>query len=431
MQGSTAQEIYQSLRAAIEAGDMAEGAALPTMRALADRLGVNRNTVAAAYQRLVQSGLAVADGRRGTRVAPRQADGAPAPGMIGGRDLASGNPDPRLLPDLRAIWPAIAEAPPAIYGDPVVWPALGDWATAAFARDGLAGDMLVTSGAVDAMSLCLQSRLKPGDAVALEEPCFLSALRLVRLLGLRPVPVAIDDQGITPSGLAEALRQQPRALIVTPRAHSPTGACLSPARAAELQPLIAAAPDLAVIEDDHFSLLSSAPAVSLAPSAGRWAVIRSLSKFLGPDLRLACVLADRATATAMADRQGATSRWASRWLQAAAATALLAPDMPARLAVAGAAYAERRLALIRALADRGIAAMGAEGINVWIPLGHDDAVAAALARQGWSVLSGAPFRIAGAGGIRVTISDLAPADAQAFAADLGDLLENKPRALPA
>ncbi len=421
MQGSTTQEIYQSLRAAIEGGDLAEGEALPTMRDLAGRLGVNRNTVAAAYQRLVQSGLAVADGRRGTRVAPRQADGMAAPAAIGGRDLASGNPDPALLPDLRAIWPTIAAAPPATYGEPVVWPALADWAHAAFGRDGLAGTLLVTNGAVEAMALCLQARLKPGDTVALEEPAFLSALRLVRLLGLRPVPMAIDDEGVTPSGMAEALRQSPKALIVTPRAHSPTGTCLSPARAAALRPLIAAAPDLTVIEDDHFSLLSAAPAVSLTAAAGRWVVIRSLAKFLGPDLRLACVLADRATAAAMADRQAATSRWSSRWLQAAAAAALSRPAMAGELATARAAYAARRRGLIEALAARGIAATGADGINVWIPLHHDEAIAAGLGRRGWSVMSGAAFRIAGTSGIRVTTADLAPDDAARFAADLAAL----------
>lgn len=426
MQGSTTQEIYQSLRAAIEGGDLAEGDALPTMRDLAGRLGVNRNTVASAYRRLIQSGLAVADGRRGTRVAPRRSDGTPVPQGADGRDLASGNPDPALLPDLRTIWPAIVEAPPVIYGAPTVWPDLGDWARDAFARDGLSGDLLVTNGAVDAMALCLQSRLKPGDAVALEEPCFLSALRLVRLLGLRPVPVAIDGEGITPAGLVEALRQHPRALIVTPRAHSPTGVCLSPARAETLKSIISAATDLTVIEDDHFSLLSMAPAVSLSPAAGNWLVIRSLAKFLGPDLRLACVLADRATAAAMGDRQAATSRWASRWLQAAAATALASPVTAGRIAAAGTAYAERRRALIEALAAHGIAAMGAEGINVWIPLPHDDAVAAALGQRGWSVLSGAAFRIAGASGIRVTTADLARDDAAALAADLAGLLARKP-----
>jgi DNA-binding transcriptional MocR family regulator len=421
LQGSTVKEIYQSLRTAIESGALAEGEALPTTRALADRLGVNRNTVAAAYQQLVRSGLATADGRRGTRVAPRRADGMPGIAATGARDLASGNPDPLLLPDLRTVWPAIAVPPPTTYGEPVVWPPLAAWARNAFGRDGLTGDMLVTNGAVDAMALCLQARLKPGDAVALEEPCFLSALRLVRLLGLRPVPVAIDDEGIMPAALADALRQRPKALIVTPRAHSPTGTCLSPARAEALGPLIAGAKDLTVIEDDHFSLLSAAPAVSLTPAARRWVVIRSLAKFLGPDLRLACVLADAATAATMADRQAAISRWSSRWLQAAAATALARMEMAAEIATARQAYAERRQALLAALADHGIAATGTDGINIWIPLPHDEAMAAALGRCGWAVMSGAAFRIADAGGIRVTIADLTTEEALLFARDLARL----------
>ncbi|MGN8027900.1 GntR family transcriptional regulator, partial [Microbacterium sp. 22242] len=52
IQGSTAHEIADSIRALIDAGELAPGQSLPTVRGLADLLGVNRNTVAAAYRAL-------------------------------------------------------------------------------------------------------------------------------------------------------------------------------------------------------------------------------------------------------------------------------------------------------------------------------------------------------------------------------------------
>ena len=64
-------QIFEQLRAAVERGDLEPGALLPTVRQLAGDLGVAPNTVARAYAALAEAGVAVADGRRGTRVAPR------------------------------------------------------------------------------------------------------------------------------------------------------------------------------------------------------------------------------------------------------------------------------------------------------------------------------------------------------------------------
>src|SRR5947209_749556 len=106
--GSTAREISSSVESAIREGLLDAGAQLPTVRALAARLGTSTGTVNAAYRILRERGLAIGDGRRGTRVAPRPALRVeerglrlpvPPPGI---RDLAVGMPDPELLPDARA-----------------------------------------------------------------------------------------------------------------------------------------------------------------------------------------------------------------------------------------------------------------------------------------------------------------------------------------
>src|SRR5437879_3257900 len=111
--GTTAREIALSAEAAIRDRLLDSGEPLPTVRALAQSVGVSPATVNAAYKVLRQRGLVVADGRRGTRVAPRPALRAPAPSrqlqaddpQSIRRDLTLGLPDPTLLVPLA---PALA-----------------------------------------------------------------------------------------------------------------------------------------------------------------------------------------------------------------------------------------------------------------------------------------------------------------------------------
>src|SRR5260370_37218520 len=110
--GSTAREIAASVETSIRDGGLAAGARLPTVRALAHRLGTSPATVNSAYRILRERGLVIADRRRGTRGSPRppllaperSAHGLPSPTPPPGtRDLTIGLPDPELLP---AVQPA-------------------------------------------------------------------------------------------------------------------------------------------------------------------------------------------------------------------------------------------------------------------------------------------------------------------------------------
>src|SRR5437868_12349025 len=108
--GSSAREIAASVETAIREGRIQTGEALPTVRSLASLLGTSPATVNSAYRTLRQRGLVVAEGRRGTRVAPRPALRVPEPSRIvspvpGRRDLTIGLADPELLPP---IAPALA-----------------------------------------------------------------------------------------------------------------------------------------------------------------------------------------------------------------------------------------------------------------------------------------------------------------------------------
>ncbi|WP_139807500.1 GntR family transcriptional regulator, partial [Mycobacterium avium] len=107
--GTGAESIAASIEAAISAGSLAPGDALPPVRELAARLGVNANTAAAAYRLLRHRGAVETAGRRGTRVrhrpatTPRSLLGLDVPAGV--RDLSTGNPHPALLP-LAAAAPA-------------------------------------------------------------------------------------------------------------------------------------------------------------------------------------------------------------------------------------------------------------------------------------------------------------------------------------
>lgn len=445
------------MRDLVTSGALTPGAELPTVRALAERLSVNRNTVAAAYAVLVKTGVAETGRRRGTRIAgipqlPRElgweTDGSTAGGAIDARaepvagpgarlsarraagsvDLASGNPDPALLPTL--ITPAsVGRYQTVLYGDPAIDPGLLAWAVEHVspllpAAHGLA----VTHGAVDAIDRVLGAHLTRGDAVAVEDPCFLASIGVLRVAGYRTVPVATDAHGMVPASLSEAISGGARAVVCTVRALNPTGASVSAQRAAELRAVLVEHPHVLVVEDDHFAGIATTDYHRVTPpEQPRWALIRSFSKFLGPDLRLAVVAADPDTVKRLETRLAVGATWVSRLLQHIAHHLLTDPTVSELLARAAEAYRERRQLLLEALRRRGtpVAASGADGLNVWVELNQPAVpVVAGLAARGWAVSDGAAYCLNDepAPALRVTVSTLTPTQVTAFADDLSDLV---------
>lgn len=278
--GRGASTIAADIERAVGAGALRPGTVLPPLRELARDLDVNPNTVAAAYRLLRDRGVIETAGRRGSRVrarpavAPREAIRIDVPS--GTRDLSTGNPDLALLPPLAD---ALAEAAahhaiaPGLYGGTVIDADLAELARAALDADGVpAGPIGLTSGSLDAIERVLAAHLRPGDAVAVEDPGWGSVLDLVPAMGLRAVPVAVDDEGPVTAEVARALAAGVRALLVTDRGQNPTGAALSAARAAELRALLATHPHVLVIDDDHLHGLVDLPctACPAPPTTGRW-----------------------------------------------------------------------------------------------------------------------------------------------------------------
>ncbi|QLL09966.1 aminotransferase class I/II-fold pyridoxal phosphate-dependent enzyme [Mycobacterium vicinigordonae] len=428
--GQTASAIADSVRDLVSRGDLAPGAMLPPIRSLATELRVNRNTVAAAYRQLVSAGVAQAGGRRGTTIAEIPDLGAeqlPGADLV---DLASGNPDPLLLPDLPT---ALRRAPyrPTLYGAPAVEPHLMAVAERLFDGHLAAGEaqIVVTHGAVDAVERVLSTCLARGDAVAVEDPCFLASIGTVRLNGYQRIGVPVDEHGMTVAGLHHAIANGgARAVIVTPRSHNPTGVSIDDRRAAQLRSVLAGYPEVLVIEDDYFSLVSSAPYCRVTPeSTFNWALVRSVAKFLGPDLRVAMVATNPQTGQLIGARLRAGKTWVSHLLQATAAHLLTDAATVAQLGRARRTYAKRGRILTEALVNKGISPLGApDGLNLWIDLPDAETVVATVARlsqAGWAVQPGDIFAIDPyhpRHGIRITSATMTGRAATRFAADFAD-----------
>lgn len=420
--GSTSVNIASSAESAVASGKIAAGALLPPVRTLATHLGVAPATVAAAYRLLQDRGVVIADGRRGTRVRPAPPISMPraVPLPKGVRDLASGNPDPALLPRLPRL-----DLEQRLYGDDLNDPELLELAREQFTADGVAADHIaIVSGAMDGIERVLREHVRAGDRIAVEDPSFTGVLDLLSALSLVAVPVPVDDQGMLPASLRKVIRSCD-AVIVTPRAQNPSGAAFTTRRARELRAVLAMRPSMLVIEDDHAGAVSGVDYISVLDRArDRWAVVRSVSKSLGPDLRVALLASDPATHARVEGRQTLGVRWVSHILQRIV-VALARDRAPSR---AGRVYAERRHALITALAAHGIPAHGASGLNVWIPVPEEHAVIQSLLHAGWAVKPGERYRIASPPAIRVTVAALEARDAARFAADLAATLAPRRRA---
>lgn len=423
--GATGAGIAASIRDQIEGGRLAPGAALPTIRALADQLGVNRNTVAAAYASLAVAGVVDARGRAGTVVRERRP--VASEGMAAQRDvvnLASGNPDRSLLPEVPTTFGGYE---PRLYGETAPDPRLVEWAVStAVGQVPADHSLVVTSGAIDAIERLLTAHLLPGDAVALEDPCFLSSVGVLTANGFTAIPMAMDAEGVTPEGLAAALAAGARAVVLTPRAHNPTGASITRRRATQLRAVLAVNPDVLVIEDDHFSAIAASTYERATPrTMRRWALVRSVSKFLGPDLRLGLVHCDTETKRRLDARLGGAV-WVSTILQWIVGGVLADPATGARLIEARDRYAERSAALVAALTDHGIrTAPPADGLNVWLPLSvAEGPVVDALRHRGWLVRPGADFAVSHhpAPAVRITAATITTEQARAFASDLAGAL---------
>jgi DNA-binding transcriptional MocR family regulator len=421
--GSGAATIAATIETAIAEGRLEPAERLPAVRDLAAELDVSPATVAGAYRTLKQRGLVTANRRRGTVVAvqPPLRVRSMQPFPANTRDLAGGNPDPTLLPPLE---PALARVDPEhkLYGGPIKLARLVELAEADFAADGITGDIAVVGGALDGIERLLQTQLRPGDRVVVEDPSWPRIADLVYALGLEAEPVPVDERGLVSEQLEDALERGARAVIATPRGQNPTGAAVDAERGSMLREVLRRHPEVLLVEDDYVAAVAGAPYVSLHDASLRWAVIRSLSKVLGPDLRVALMAGDSLTISRVEGRQLLGPGWVSHLLQQTAAYLWGSAETKRLLRRTERTYDERRAALVDALAARGIAACGGSGLGVWVPVAEEVATVQLLLDRGWAVSPGERYRFQTPPGIRITTTDLDPKEAEELAAALHEIV---------
>ncbi|GLX21085.1 PLP-dependent aminotransferase family protein [Streptomyces lavendulae] len=331
------------------------------------------------------------------------------PGVI---SFAGGLPAPELFDTegLRAAYDAVltgAGAARALqYSTTEGAPELRSAVAARAAARGLAtsaGDVLVTTGSQQGLTLLAGTLLEPGDTVLVENPTYLAALQCFALAGARVIPVPCDGQGLLPDALAEiTARERPKLLYTIPTFQNPTGRTLPGDRRAEVA-RTAARLGLWLVEDDPYGDLryegAHEPWIAAHPGAeDRTALLGSFSKVMAPGLRLGWLRAPAALLRAAVVAKQAADLHTSTVDQLAAAHYLGARDLDAHVARVRDAYRARRDALLAGLGAALPA--GSEwnrpegGMFVWarLPEGYDaGALLKSAVGHDVAYVPGAPF----------------------------------------
>ncbi|MEH0470946.1 PLP-dependent aminotransferase family protein [Streptomyces sp. B21-097] len=273
-------------------------------------------------------------------------------------------------------------------------------------RQGLpshAENLVITTGAQQALALLTTTLLDPGDVVVVENPTYLAALQCFGYAGARVIAAPTDDQGIVIDALADIVaKEKPRLLYLVPNFQNPTGHTL-PAERRHAVARLAAEHGFWIAEDDPYGELrfhgDPVPRIaSYEEASDRTVLLGSLSKVLAPGMRLGWLRAPEALCRSCVLAKQALDLHSSTVDQAAAAQYLLEHDLDARLALVRAAYRERCETMLTALPQ--VLPSGSTwsrpegGMFIWVrlPEGHDTA---ALLREavehGVAYVPGAPF----------------------------------------
>ncbi|WP_428929327.1 PLP-dependent aminotransferase family protein [Marinibacterium sp. SX1] len=400
----------------IDLGRLSGGDRLPPQRRLAARLGIDFTTVSRAYAEAQARGLVDSHVGRGTFVAARPAGAERDPARRQAEDLSMNMPPDPTDPELAARMKAGLEYVGANLVDLLRYqPPSGtdrDRAAAAgwLAMRGLTppGDRIaVTPGAHATMAAILSILTRPGDTILCEAITYPGLRNIAARFGVTLVGVAMDDRGVLPGALAEAIaRHDPRALYLNPTLQNPTTLTIPEDRRLDLAAVLRQA-GLPLIEDDAYGFIPARAPAPLAQALPEltWH-IGGLAKCLGAGLRLAFTVAP-------------SSRCALRLAQAIRALAV----MPSPLSMAlttqwiedGTAEAIRRFIRAESAARQALAREALEGadfraaetaFNIWLTLpegiGRADIVARMAGRQ-LGVMPADAFTVAGTPGERLRI----------------------------
>lgn len=384
------------LRARIMAGDLRPGERLPAIRALAAELQVGRHTIEEAYADLAAEGLLEARIGQGTFVAAPLAGRSAGTTPPGAPPWVSGHREPivtreaisahqvlreALRPDRRPDQISFILGAPATDLFPVGElqralnatlreegaDALGYEATegygplrAAIARHLLGlgipaapDEVIITSGAQQAIDLTLRALTTPGDYIVAESPTYLGVLDACEANGVRLIGVPLDEEGMEVARLAPVLdRYRPRLIVSIPNSHNPTGITMSLARRHALLAL-AAAHRLPIMEEDAYGELryggAPAPRLKALPGGAEVIYVSSFSKVMLPGLRLGYLLTAGEIARRIVFTKQASDRASGSLVQRAIHRCLESRRLRSYVQGVSRRCRERRDAMLRAL----------------------------------------------------------------------------------
>jgi GntR family transcriptional regulator/MocR family aminotransferase len=215
----------------------------------------------------------------------------------------------------------------------------------------------------------------------------------------------MDEYGVLPASLEAALRSGAQAVFFTPRGQNPTGASWSSDRRSQLADVLVGYPRVMILEDDQVAEVAATLPGSLLSDprlSDRVLYVRSFSKAIAPDMRIALIAASPTLLDRLAEAKSFSDGWTSRLIQHALACVFADPELESALRKARLAYAERRRmaseAANRLLVSAGGATWaGTDGVNIWIhlPQGSDSReVIERAAAGGLRIADGEPFYLA-------------------------------------
>ncbi len=463
-------QIAHALMQEIHRGRLRPGDSLPGYRALAMQLTVNRNTVMAAYHELQAEGwIESRPGGGGSSVATEPPARLPGPGPSPtplGFDLgtpegeapanapatllkvASGIPDPRLLPGAalaRAYRRALTlnQQHALSLEDPQGHPKLREALAAMLASTrGIPADperLLITRGSQMASFLVAEALMRPGDTVAVEALGDRRTWEVIAKAGARCRPVPLDDQGLSLDAVAAMLREGPlRAVVVTPQRQYPTLAVMGAERRASLLAL-AAERRFAILEVDQESefQFEGRPSAPLAAkdTAGVVVHVGTLSKIFSPGLRLGFVHGPQQLITRMRALRLAFDRQGDMVLERAMAELMQDGEVGRHLNRMHQVYRRRRdvlcAALRRELGGRIQVTEPEGGLALWVEVDRTidvDAWAARALAQGVAFQPGRQFAFDGGPvqGLRIGFANYPEPELEEVARRMATALDEAP-----
>src|SRR6201994_4374403 len=409
------------LRSLVWSGQLPAGTRLPSERILADTLNVSRNTVGAAFDELRADGVFSSRRGDGTYVSlagrhtlsrgdDRLRSFLPPPALTG-----PDAPEPRIdlrsaaLPGLDLVTAEIDR----LHGDdlkdlvathgylPAGLPALRQAVAGYYADLGLPttqDQIVITSGAQQALRLVPPALLEPGAPVLIEEPSFRGAIEVLRAAGARLIPVPSGPAGIDVAALRAGGRaHRPALVLIQSTVHNPTGSVLGASGRQALSDLGVPVLDDATLYDTLIDPPAGPPVKPTAAYGGPVITIGSASKSFWGGLRVGWLRADPATVAALTSVKGGEDL----------GTSVLAQQVPARLLPSVELARERRRAVLGPARDQVLATMAellpdwhlqrpAGGASLWarLPPPRAAPVAQAADRAGVALLPGPTFSCA-------------------------------------